>query len=288
MELAVLSGTLLGLAVFFVVAWWYGWDLVPRHAARRRPARMARVAQRSWVLAGAGLAAGVVGWQVTGLPVLVVVGPLAAVGLPWLLSDPVPAQQIARLEALEEWTRSLSGVLGSGQGLEHALIATVRSAPRPIAGEVQRLAGRIASRHDTAGALRAFAEELDDTTADQVALQLITASRSRGGGLVALLTRIAESVADQVKARRQVEAERAKSRASARWVTLISAIILGALTLTGDFIDPYRTPAGQLLLLLLLAAYVAALLWMKRLSAGPKPVRLVRVSHDFLADGGRS
>lgn len=280
MELAILSGALLGLAVYLVIAWWRGWALLPQRPARRRPARVGRISRRLWLLAGCGLVAGLLAWQVSGLPILVPLGPLAAVGLPWLLSDPTPVRQIARLEALEEWTRSLSGMLGAGQGLEHALLATVRSAPRPIAPEVQRLAGRIGSRHGTVGALRAFAEELDDTTADQVALQLITASRSRGGGLVALLDRVAESVAQQVRARRQVEAERAKCRASARWVTLISAIILGGLTLTGDFIAPYRTPIGQLLLVVLLAAYVGALLWMKRLAAGPRPVRLI--------DGSRS
>lgn len=278
MEIAIASGALLGLAIFFAIAWWRGWDFVPDRAARRRPARIERISHRTGLIFGGGLVAGVLAWQTSGLPVLVLVGPLAAVGLPWLLSDPAPARQIARLEALEEWTRSLSGMLGSGQGLEHALTATVRSAPRPIAPEVQRLAARIASRHDTVGALRAFAEDLDDTIADQVALQLITASRNRGGGLVALLDRVAQSVADQVRARRQVEAERAKSRASARWVTLISAIILGGLTLTGDFVAPYRTPIGQLLLVVLLAAYIGALLWMKRLSSGPKPVRLVHGS----------
>ena len=278
MELVIISGAFVGLAVYFAIAWWRGWNLLPERVARRRPARVLQIARRAWFLAAVGLIAGVLAWQVSGLPVLVPIGPVAAVGLPWLLSDPTPTRQIERLEALEEWTRSLSGMLSSGQGLEHALLGTVRSAPRPIAAEVQRLAGRIGSRHDTVSALRAFAEDLDDTTADQVALQLITASRSRGGGLVALLDRIAESVAQQVRARRQIEAERAKSRASARWVTLISAIILGGLTLTGDFIAPYRTPVGQLLFLLLLAAYVGALLWIKRLSAGPKPVRLVQGS----------
>ena len=39
------------------------------------------------------------------------------------------ATQIARLEAMEEWTRSLSGVLTVGIGLEQALVATLRSTP---------------------------------------------------------------------------------------------------------------------------------------------------------------
>ena len=55
--------------------------------------------------------------------------PAAVVGLPILLSAPPPAAQIDRLEAMEEWTRSLSGVLTVGVGLEQALVATLRSTP---------------------------------------------------------------------------------------------------------------------------------------------------------------
>ena len=36
------------------------------------------------------------------------------------------AARIKRLEAMEEWTRSLSGVLTVGVGLEQALVATLR------------------------------------------------------------------------------------------------------------------------------------------------------------------
>ena len=147
------------------------------------------------------------------------IAPIAVIGLPILLVAPPAATQIARLEAMEEWTRSLSGVLTVGIGLEQALVATLRSTPAPIAAEVQRLVARLRARWDTEKALRAFADELDDATGDLIAANLILGARRRGAGLASVLEGLAESVAADVRARRQVEADRAKPRATARWVT---------------------------------------------------------------------
>jgi len=200
-----------------------------------------------------------------------VIAPIAVIGLPIVLSAPPAATQIARLEAMEEWTRSLSGVLTVGIGLEQALVATLRSTPAPIADEVQRLVTRLRARWDTEKALRAFADELDDATGDLIAANLILGARRRGAGLASVLEGLAESVSADVRARRQVEADRAKPRATARWVTVISASVLVVLALSGTYVEPYRTPVGQVLLVLLLSAYVATLIWMRRMAAG-KPL----------------
>ena len=214
---------------------------------------------------------GLVGWLITGWILALVIAPIAVIGLPILLSAPPAATQIARLEAMEEWTRSLSGVLTVGIGLEQALVATLRSTPAPIADEVQRLVTRLRARWDTEKALRAFADELDDATGDLIAANLILGARRRGAGLASVLEGLAESVGADVRARRQVEADRAKPRATARWVTVISASVLVVLALSGTYVEPYRTPVGQVLLVLLLSAYVATLIWMRRMAAG-KPL----------------
>jgi tight adherence protein B len=57
----------------------------------------------------------------------------------------------------------------------------------------------------------------------------------------------------------------------ARWVTLITIGVLAVLALTGSYITPYSTPLGQMILVLLLGAYVATLVWMRRMAAG-KPL----------------
>jgi tight adherence protein B len=185
-----------------------------------------------------------------------------------LLSAPPAAARVGRLEAMEEWTRSLSGVLSVGVGLEQALMATVRSTPDPIRPEVTRLVARLRARWSTEDALRTFAEELDDATGDLVAANLILGARRRGAGLASVLEGLAESVAADVRARREIEADRAKPRTTARLVTLITIGVLAVLALTGSYIDPYRSPLGQLILVVLLAAYVATLVWMRRMAAG--------------------
>lgn len=237
--------------------------------------RIRSLPRQTRLLLAAGFMAGVLGWLVTGWLLALVIGPAAVIGLPYLLATSPAKARIARLEALEEWSRSLSGVLTVGVGLEQALIATLRSTPAPIAGEVGRLAARLRARWRTEDALRAFADELDDATGDLVAANLILGSRRRGAGLSAVLDSLAESVAADVRARRQVEADRAKPRATARWVTIISATVLLILSLSGDYVEPYSTPLGQIILTILLAAYAALLVWMRRMAEGKPPPRIL-------------
>jgi Flp pilus assembly protein TadB len=266
---AALAGGLVALGILGIAIGLRPTDGPPRNLSRPRRPRGATRRTRALLLAGVAL--GLVGWLITGWILAVMIAPIAVVGMPILLSAPPAATQIARLEAMEEWTRSLSGVLTVGIGLEQALVATLRSTPAPIADEVQRLVTRLRARWDTEKALRAFADELDDATGDLIAANLILGARRRGAGLASVLEGLAESVGADVRARRQVEADRAKPRATARWVTLISASVLVVLALSGTYVEPYRTPVGQVLLVLLLSAYVATLIWMRRMAAG-KPL----------------
>ena len=233
-----------------------------------RPRTVRKLTKQTRILLLGGVAAGVVAFLVTGWVLALIVVPVAFVGLPVLLSSSSAAQRIERLEAMEEWTRSLSGVLTVGVGLEQALVATLRSTPAAISPEVTRLVARLRARWNTEDALRAFADELDDATGDLVAANLILGARRRGAGLASVLEGLAESVAADVRARRQVEADRAKPRATARWVTLISVGVLVILAVSGTYVEPYQSPLGQVILVALLAMYVATLVWMKRMAIG--------------------
>ena len=239
---------------------------VASHPPRRR--RLPPMTKPFQLLLLSGVGAGIVALLVTGWVMSLIVVPVAFVGLPTLLSSASAVAQIDRLEGMEEWTRSLSGVLTVGVGLEQALVATLRSTPAAIAPEVTRLVARLRARWVTEDALRAFADELDDATGDLVAANLILGARRRGAGLASVLEGLAESVAADVRARRQVEADRAKPRATARSVTLISVGVLVVLAVSGTYVEPYRSPLGQVILIALLSAYVATLIWMKRMALG--------------------
>ena len=276
-----------GLVVAGVIGLFVGLRPSPVVQRPSRPRTVRRLSKQTRILIVAGCAAGVVAYFITGWVLALVLAPIAFVGLPVLLSSSSAAARIERLEAMEEWTRSLSGVLTVGVGLEQALVATLRSTPAAIAPEVTRLVARLRARWVTEDALRAFADELDDATGDLVAANLILGARRRGAGLASVLEALAESVAADVRARRQVEADRAKPRATARWVTLISVGVLVVLSMSGSYVTPYQSPLGQIVLVSLLAAYIATLLWMKRMAIGQASPRFLTPAPTSVREGAR-
>lgn len=273
--LVALAGSALVGGIIAVVAGLRRVPVPPRSAPRGKLSRLPRVSRRSQLLLVAGLLAGVVVFALTGWLIALLVLPLAAVGIPVLLSAPPSGARVEKLEALEEWTRALAGVLTVGVGLEQALAATLRSTPSAIKPEVTALVARLRARVSTEQALRMFADDLDDATGDLVAANLILGARRRGQGLAAVLQSLAESVAEDVKGRRAIEADRAKPRATARWVTIITLVVLVGLALTGDYVAPYGTALGQLILGVLLASYVALLVWMRNMAKGKPMARLL-------------
>jgi len=273
---SVLAGAMIigGLALFLV-------GLLRRPAPPPRPTRrlvpawVVRMPRWQRVASLTALLVGMVIGTATGWVILVVALPLAVVGLPLLLAVSDAAPRIARMEAIAEWTRNLSGVLTAGQGMEQALQASLRSTPDAIRPEVAELVARLRARWSTEAALRAFADDLDDATGDLVVAALILGSRKRGDGIARVLTGLSESVADDVRVRRQLEADRAKPRSSARTTTLISVGALAVFSLSGQFLAPYGAPLGQALLALYLAAYVGCTVWLKRLAGEPGAARFV-------------
>ncbi|PSL01379.1 Flp pilus assembly protein TadB [Haloactinopolyspora alba] len=259
--------------------------LVPRSALARPTTRTQRVkarfvsatggrgqaARRTRKLLGVGLAVGMLGWLLTGWLILVLLAPVALIGLPVLLTPPSSSTSVAKLEAMEEWTRSLAGVLTVGVGIEQAIMATMKSTPEALRPEVTTLAARLRARWPTVAALRAFADDLDDATGDLIASSLILGATRRGSGLAAVLEGLASTVAQDVQVRRNIEADRSKPRTTARMVTIVTLVALGFMAFNSGYIEPYGTPVGQIVLIILLSCYVLCLLWMRQITR-PQPL----------------
>lgn len=241
----------------------------------RSLASSGRLSRRTRLLLLGGFVVGLLLWLVTGWVIAVLVLPAIAVLLPTLLVTSDGTASIARLEAMEEWSRSLAGVLTVGVGLEQALVTTLKSAPDPIRPEVATLVARLRARWSTELALRAFADDLNDLTGDQIASSLMLGARRRGAGLASVLEGMAQTVADDVRIRRAIEADRAKPRSTARWITIITLGVLTLLALNGSYVAPYGTPLGQAILLLLLAGYLACLVWMRNIAKGEPLPRFI-------------
>jgi Flp pilus assembly protein TadB len=239
------------------------------------------------LLLAIAFAAGVLIWLTFGLALAVLLCPLLVVGVPALLRSSTTATDVARLTAIEQWTRGMSGVLTVGSGIEHAIGASVGSTPPAIAPMVNTLAARLNARWPTDAALRAFADDLDDATGDLVAATLILGAHRRGPGLAAVLDDLAATVAEEVRIRRGIEADRAKPRTTARWVTILTLAVLGLLALNTTYVRPYGTPLGQVALTVFLGMYAGCLLWLRAMTRGTPTPRFLPAARPSGAGGAR-
>lgn len=270
---AAIAGVLIMSGILLTIAGGRRTDTPPpARSPRARGTRTQLVrSRRARILAAGGV--GLAVWAVTGWPVAGAVVTVTILGLPVLLgTGKAAARSIDRIEAVEEWTRRVADVLVAGTGLEQALVASLATCPEPIRPEVTALCARLSARWTPEQALRAFADDVDDAAADLVAAALVLAARRRGPGLARVLTSVADSVAEEVVVRRKVEAERAKPRATGRAVTLITLGMVGVGALNGDYLAPYATGLGQLVLAAIAAGFVACLAWMRALTlSAPEP-----------------
>ncbi|MCX4564384.1 type II secretion system F family protein [Streptomyces phaeochromogenes] len=207
-------------------------------------------------------------WLVSGNFVGGVLLGAAVVGVPWLVSPAQMAQErIGQLEALSEWTQRLAGLLRLGMGLEQAMVTSRQGAPDELFPQIVNLSDRLRLGWRPEGALRAFAGELNDVTADKVVAALILSVNDRGPGLAQALEDLAGTVRDEVAKRRAIEADRAKPRTTVRWMTIITVGIVVAGFFVPSYTQPYSTLLGQLVLAFLTAAFMGVLALMRQLGA---------------------
>jgi tight adherence protein B len=217
--------------------------------------------------------------MLTGWLILIVVLPLLALGLPYLLILPKP-RDIQLLEALDRWVRSLAATLGTGKSITDAIRISRRTAPPLLAHEVSLLVTRLNNRWETRDALMRFADAIDSPDADGVVAALILASSRGANGASVTLQALADSIQAQLKGRRVIEVERSKPYVVVRQVTVISlSTFVLVFLLSPDFFAPYRTPLGQALLSALLIIYFASLLLMRRKAHQPDRPRILVGEH---------
>lgn len=272
---AAMSGIAAAVGVLLIVTGLRPTPVTPKPAAPTRPPRW-RLDKAARGRGLAGLAAGVLLAATMGWVLAIVVLPAAAIGLPTLLSAPSAKTKIRRLDAMADWTRSLSGSLALG--LEAAITHSARSAPPAIRGEVHTLVRRINTQMRVDDALRGFADDLDDPTGDLLVANLIQANAMQGIPLRDVLEDIADSIARDVAARREVESDRAKPRGQVRIVIVVMLATLTGLFLT-SYAAPFRTPLGQIVLAIELLAFTGALILQRKMSVVPEAARFLDTTH---------
>jgi Flp pilus assembly protein TadB len=182
-----------------------------------------------------------------------------------------------QLAALAAWTESVRDLVGAGLALPEALAATRDTAAAPITPAVQRLTDRLALQLPLSAALHAFAADLEDPAGDLVVAALLLTNTGAGRGLRDQLSALAAALRAEVDLRGTVDATRRATRRGTRIVTTVTvATVLGLRWLNPNYVEPYGTPTGQLVLTIVLGLFAAGLAWMARLAAYPTPDRFLR------------
>jgi hypothetical protein len=216
------------------------------------------LAATRWVLPA--LVCGAMGWWVTGL--------IAD-------RDRRGPGELERVEALATWTEQLRDVLMAGDQPIGAIQATVATCPGPVRPQVRALASRL-GRQPEQVVLRQFADDLDDPTADLIAAGLLVAL-TKGGRAERVLSSLAQQARHQAERRKLLEAEREPARREVWWVTgLMTAQLIGGLVFArSSYLAPYRTLGGQIVLCVLLGAFLALIVYVQRLSRFTRPARFL-------------
>ncbi len=183
--------------------------------------------------------------------------------------------ELERVEALATWIEQLRDVLMAGDQPIGAIQATVSTCPEPVRPQVRALAARL-GRQPEQVVLRQFADELDDPTADLIAAGLLVAL-TKGGRAERVLSSLAQQARHQAERRKLLEAEREPARREVWWVTgLMTLQLLGGLLFArSSYLAPYRTFTGQVVLGVLLAAFLGLIIYVQRLSRFTRPARFL-------------
>ena len=268
----IFLGTGSGLGVVLAAAVWRGWQPPPM------PDRLRTGIRDNWIRLWKAAAVALVVAAITRWPVAIVAAGILAYLWPKLFGGTNEGRdQIARLEAIATWTESLRDTIAAAVGLEQAILASAENAPDSIRPQLQRLGGRLRSHIPLPQALSAFAEDFDDASVDLVAAALVMNSRLRGSGLVGTLTALASTARAELDMRTRVEESRKNLRRSARTIIAITLIFAGGLMLLSrDYLSPYGTVAGQLMLGVVISLFAAGFWWIQSASQ-------IKVAPRFLA-----
>jgi Flp pilus assembly protein TadB len=200
---------------------------------------------------------------------------LAAVAVPRLFGGGERRALIAKTEAIAAWSEMLRDARSAADGVEEAIEATVPIAPQAIRAQVAMLDAARRSMPLT-DALADFGEQVDHPSADLLVAALVIAARGEGTDFALVLSRLARITRDEVRMRLRVEASRARLRTSARVIVTILIVIVVLLpVLSRNYLAPYGSAAGQLVLVVVAGLFAGGCVLLERMAAIDLPERFV-------------
>ncbi|AWZ08533.1 MULTISPECIES: type II secretion system F family protein [unclassified Streptomyces] len=278
---ALLSGLGIGGGLALLVVAVRGLPPKPAHEkadSRERLAELARFAgRRGSLAAGVGIAVLLVTrWAVAGVAAGVLV-------FFWDRLFGGAAEErsaMRRVEALAAWTESLRDTIAGAVGLEQAIPASARAAAPALRPHLEALVDRLRSRTPLPDALQTLADEIDDASADIIVAALILNARLRGPGLRQVLGALAKSAREEVDMRQRVMAQRSSTRRSVQIVISVSvAFVVGLSVFNREFVEPYGTLVGQMVLACVCGLFALGFWWLRKLATIETPERFLVRDH---------
>jgi len=237
--------------------------------ARRR---FAAIDGRRVALAAAGA---VVSLLLVRWPVAVAAGAAAGWAAPSLGDRAARRRVEARTDAIAQWCEMLRDAAGTARGIEGILAATATSAPEPIRPELARMS-RDLQREPLTTVLDHLAVDLAHPIGDLIVTALRVAANAGSRRIAGVMANLAEAAHHEASMRRRLEVARARPRATLRLVVAIVAVFVGGLVLFArDYMAPYGSPLGQVVLVFVGAYWAMGFWWMSRLGHVPEVERTV-------------
>jgi hypothetical protein len=200
--------------------------------------------ERAALSVAAGLGALVLTrWPVAGLAA----GAAAAFATSPVLRSGIPEAEKA--EALTTWAEMLRDATGTPRGIEGVLVATADGAPPLVRPHARRLAQRL-PYEPLESALDDLADDLDHPIGDLIVMAMRLAAKSGGRQIRAVLDDLASVAREEARMHRRIDVARARPKSDMRAVLVIMAFFVILFVITArPYLEPYETPAGQLVLL---------------------------------------
>jgi tight adherence protein B len=220
------------------------------------------------VSAGAVLAGVPASWALTRSPILTALVPIAVVAAARAVLASADRRHLARVAAqLPDVARQLAGAVAAGLSLRQAIGRAAAESPRPVAGELERVAAELALGARLEEALDGLARRLPDPDVG-ILVTAILVQRRTGGNIARALGDLARRLDERTRLARELRGATAQARATAWMVAALPALGGLALELAAPGVLVRTLGRGPGLLLLVVAAGLefAAVLLVRRIA----------------------
>lgn len=232
----------------------------------KRPTRRRAPIDTRWFTAA--VIAFIVTLAITRWPIAAIGASALVAGWPTLFPSDA-TQQRQRLEGIAKWLEDLRDLQqGSNLDLIETLDQASIRAPKTIATELAAFSSRTGHHTPLGEALIGLADDLDHPVADSaIAAMLFASGDASGSSLHTTFAMLADTARDELVARDRIDRMRLNFQRSMRRMLVILAALIGYMfVVTGETLDPYSKPLGQMWLVIPICLWGLSLLWLRRLS----------------------